>query len=234
MKTFFYALVVAAICFYAIDAQAQQQVSPRPETSPPSKSGEKHYVIFLAHQDRDNTIAMSHTFAVFLRTEGTPANRKVTESATINWLPASGHISVVRPAEVGVNKSLAETLAWARDQELEISVLGPFEIDAEFYRQAVAQMQRLERGEFKYRCYDARSRVTAKNCIHAVADIFADEELLDTGGSRGLEATQKVVEYFRPRFKSNELTGAEWSGLLAEFKLAEYHRPTTEMTAAAE
>lgn len=177
---------------------------------------------------------MSHTYALFLRTQGDRSGRKIIETAVINWLPTSGHISVVRPAEPGVNQDLSATIAWARDNELEISVIGPFEIDAEFYSRAVAQSARLQRGELKYRCYDARSRMTAKNCIHAVADLFEEEELLDTGSSRGLEATRKVVEYFRPRFKSPELTGAEWSALLGEFQLAEYRRPAEDMTAAAE
>jgi hypothetical protein len=235
MKTFLYAAVFAAICLYAVHASAQQQVVSQPMNDRPQlRNGEKYYVVFLAHQSSDNKIAMSHTFALFLRTRGDQANRKITETATINWLPASGQISVIRPAERGVNKALTETLDWARDHELEISVIGPFEIDAEFYRRAAVQAARLERGELQYRCYNANSRVTAKNCIYAVADLFEDQPHLDTGSSRGLEATQKVVEYFRPRFKSPELMGTEWSPLLAEFKLAEYRRPTSEMTAAAE
>lgn len=235
MKTFLYAAVFVGICLYAVRASAQQQVVlQRPSNEPQLRGGEKHYVVFLAHQSSDNKIAMSHTFALFLRTRGDQANRKIIETATINWLPASGHISVVRPAELGVNKSLNETLAWARARNLEISVIGPFEIDADFYRRAAAHVARLERGEFKYRCYDARSRMTAKNCIHAVADVFDEEQLLDTGASRGLEATQKVVEYFRPRFQSKELDGAEWSAMLGEFKLADYRHRTSEMTAAAE
>jgi hypothetical protein len=235
MKTFLYAAVFAAVCLYAMHAKAQQQTVAQPVNDPPQmRNVEKYYVVFLAHQSSENKIAMSHTFALFLRTQGDQANRNIIETATINWLPASGQISVVRPAEPGVNKELAETLAWARGQELEISVIGPFEIDADFYRRAAAQMARLERGELQYRCYNANSRVTAKNCIYAVADIFEDQPQLDTGGSRGLEATQKVVEYFRPRFKSPELMGTEWLPLLAEFKLAEYRRPTSEMTAAAE
>lgn len=235
MKSFLYAAVFAALCFYAVSAHAQQRVaSHRPSNQPQVRSGEKHYVVFLAHQSSDNKIAMSHTFALFLRTQGDQANQKIIETATINWLPASGHISLVRPAELGVNKPLAETLEWARDHGLEISAIGPFEIDAEFYRRAVAQVARLERGEFKYRCYNATSRVTAKNCIYAVADLFDDEQQLDTGSSRGLEATKKVVEYFRPRFKSAELTGIDGASLLGEFKLAEYRQAAADMTAAAE
>lgn len=232
MKTFLTAVILAAICFYSIQANAQQRVSSsRPGDAPRIRAGEKYYVIFMAHQDSENTIPMSHTFAVFLRTTGEGANRTIVETATINWLPEAGHVALTRPAEPGVNKTLAQTLAWAKERNLEVTMRGPYEIDADFYRQAVAQVARLENGRFQYRCYAARSRNTAKNCIYAVADLFDDETPLDTGSSRGLEATMKVVEYFKPRFKSKELASAEFAPLLADLKLYDLRNPGSEVLA---
>lgn len=235
MKTFLYTALVAVLCVSAVGVYGfERSSSPHSSSIPEVRSGDNYYAIFMAHQSSDNTIAMSHTFALFLRTRGEGPERRIVESKVINWLPASGQISVVRPAELGVNKSIADTISWAKERNLEISVIGPFEIDAEFYRQAATQAERLERGEFKYRCYDARFRSTAKNCVHAVADMFDDEPKLETGTSRGLEATLKVVEHFRPRFKSAELTGTEWSPLLAAADLDKLPQRNIEMTAAAE
>jgi hypothetical protein len=227
-------VVVGVACLYAIQTHAQQRVvSARPSNTPAIPGEEKYYVVLLAHQDAENTIPMSHTFAVFMRTRGEGANRKVMETATINWLPKSGHISIARPAEPGVNKPLGETLEWAKQRNLEVSMCGPFEIDAGFYQRAVAHVARLERGEFQYRCY-AKLRNTTKNCIYAVADIFDDEPRLDTGSSRGTESMLKVLEYYKPRFKSKELAASEFAPLLADLKLNGLRQAGMETAMAGE
>jgi hypothetical protein len=227
-------IVIGVACLYAIQTHAQQRVvSARPSNAPAISGVENYYVVLLAHQDAENSIPMSHTFAVFMRTRGEGANRKIMETAKINWLPKSGHISIARPAEPGVNKPLAETLEWAKQRNLEVSLCGPFEIDADFYKRAVAHVARLERGDFQYRCY-AKLRNTTKNCICAVADIFDDEPRLDTGSSRGTESMLKVVEYYKPRFKSMELAASDFSPLLADLNLNGFRHAVLETVMAGE
>jgi len=232
MKTFLFACVLVAVCICAIAADSQRKVSAsKPENVPTIPADEKYYAVFLAHQDAENTIPMSHTFALFMKTRDDGAHRKIVDTATINWLPLSGHVSIARPAEQGVNKSLAETLQWAKERNLEVSISGPYEIDADFYGRAASQASRLERGEFKYRCH-VKMRDTTKNCIYAVADIFDDEPQLDTGTSRGRESLSEIVEYFRPKFKSHELILSEFAPVSAELKLSEIRTVDTERLAA--
>lgn len=227
-------VVIGVACLHAFQTHAQQRVvSARPGNASAIPGDQKYYVVLLAHQDAENTIPMSHAFAVFMRTRGEGASRKVMETATINWLPKSGHISITRAAEPGVNKPLAETLQWAKQRNLEVSMCGPFEIDADFYKHAVAHVARLERGEFEYRCY-VKQRNTTKNCIYAVADIFDDQPRLDTGSSRGTESMLKVAEYYKPRFKSNELAVNQFAPLLADLKLNGFRHAVLETAMAGE
>ncbi|MCE9606701.1 MAG: hypothetical protein K8U03_17565 [Planctomycetia bacterium] len=235
MKTIFFAVVFVAVCVYALEVRPEKLfASKRVPLAPPAiPTGERFYVVLLAHQNQENEIAMSHTFAVFLRTSGTGAEHQVLETRTINWLPVSGHVSIVRPAEPGINKSLAETLAWAKQRGLELTMRGPYEIDAEFFGRAAAQVARLERGDFKYRCFNTQSRNTAKNCIHAVADIFEDQGRIDTGSARGHEAMLKVAEYFQPRFKGKELLAADAEPLLAKLNLQDLRKQAGEQNLGA-
>lgn len=232
MKMFFFACVTIVVCIFAIEAGSQQKgLASKPDNLPTISAGEKYYAVFLAHQDADNTIPMSHTFAVFMKTRDDGTHRTIVDTATINWLPLSGHVSIARPAEQGVNKSLAETLQRAKERNLEVSMSGPYEIDADFYQRAVAQVARLDRGEFKYRCH-VKMRDTTKNCIYAVADIFDDEPQLDTGTSRGRESLSEIVEHFRPKFKSHELILSEFAPVMAELKLSEIRTADAETVAA--
>jgi hypothetical protein len=164
----------------------------------------RHYAIFFSYQSPDNRIRLSHTFAAFLRVSGPPHQPRVEQRVTISWLPVSGVVSLARHAEPGVNKPLRETLAWAEERGLEIKCHGPFEIQAELFQRAALQEQRLNDRRYLYKVYDATSRGSIKNCIHAVADIVQDDGCLETGTARGHEATSLVVEHLRSYFHDHE------------------------------
>lgn len=194
---------------------------------------ERFFVVLLSQQSADNRIKWSHTFATFIRTDGASPRPHIVETRTISWLPASEIVSVARPAEPGVNKSLEATLAWAEAHGLQITVNGPFEIQRDLYDRAVAQATRLERGEIKYKANDRCMRGTAKNCSHAVADIVEDHGRLDSGVARGQDATLMVVHHFEPFFVSGG-TSPDADYLLQALNLNRYVRPQATLVARYE
>jgi hypothetical protein len=198
-------------------------------SSPP----ERFFVVLLSHQSADNVIKWSHTFATFIRASGASPNMRIIETRTISWLPAAGIVSLAHPAEPGVNKSLAESVAWAEAHGLQVIVNGPFEIRPELYRRAWEQAARLERGELRYKANDRLGRDKAKSCSHAIADIVEDHGRLDTGITRGQDATELVVRHFEPFFVSTGATG-ESSQLLQSLNLARFVKPQTNIVARSE
>jgi hypothetical protein len=195
-----------------------------------ASGGDRHYAIFFAYQAPDNRIELSHTFALFVRTAGDGASRRITESHTISWFPVTEIVSLARPAETGMNMSLEQTLGWAEARNLDVTVIGPYEIEADLFGRAATMAERLNRGELKYKAFDRFGRNKAKNCIHAVSDIDEDRGQLGTGGARGLEATEMVVRHLSRHFKSTTIPDA--GRLLAALKLDRYVRPTTAEVAA--
>jgi hypothetical protein len=219
-------LVLVAVPTLAGDLTvAKQGVEPRP--------GERYFAVFLAQQSADNEIKLSHTFATFVRTTaGERQARVITEQQTISWFPKSGIVSIARAAEPGVNKSLAQSLAWAEERDLEVTLLGPYEINAELYDRVVKQVERLNNGELKYRCFDTMSRATAKNCIHALSDIDVDNGRLNTGSTRGRDATQMVVEHLKRFFVSQGVV-PEADSLLDALGLTRFKQPALEAVAGS-
>jgi hypothetical protein len=99
------------------------------------------------------------------------------ESLTISWLPATGEVMPYRlRSEPGKNFTLQETFAIAAAQRDRVSMWGPFEINAERYERAVAQVRWLESGEVRYRAIDSFTRrPRVEHCVHAVT--YADPVL---------------------------------------------------------
>jgi len=194
-------LVVATAVLAFLGKQSVQRSVTA--ASPPA-APQKAYVILFSYSGEEYKPKFSHTFAAFVRTTGEPGRLNVVEHCTISWLPRSGIISLARPAEPGVNLSLQDTLDLAERQGSAISYLGPFEIREELYRKAVAQAERLERGELRYKAFDHYTRSTAKNCIHAVSDICEEHGRLGTGTTHGLPATRLVARSFEPYYLGAE------------------------------
>jgi hypothetical protein len=175
---------------------AADRAPPVVETAKPSR----YFAIFGTYESPDGAIELSHTFATFLRTFDDGGRGRVVESCTISWLPASGQISMARAAEPGVNKSLADTIAFAEQNKLRLSFDGPYETDAVLFRRAVEQAGKLNRGEISYKCFDRYSREKAKNCMHAISDLEEADGRLYSYSARGREGTQRTAHHLRSHF----------------------------------
>lgn len=183
--------------------------------------GERCYVALFAYQGKiGNPIESSHTFATFLR--ATDAG-SVVESHTISWCSTTDIIKLLRPAEPGINKSLAQTLDYAQAHELKILLCGAYEIRPEFLRRAATYMKQFDEGRIQYKVVDRLVRNRVKNCISAVADIYEDHGRVDTGSTRGAEATLLVVEHLKPLYLDERgLSAPQKRWLLTALKVDRY------------
>lgn len=214
-------LLIASVSGTTVAAESSQAKD--------SADGERFFAVFFAHQSAENSIAMSHTFATFVRTTG-GAHPRVVEAHTISWFPVSEIVAVSRPSETGENRSLAKTLAWAEERRLQIVVTGPIEIQPELYQRAAKQAERLDRGELKYKAFDRFTRNTAVNCVHAISDIVAEPALLNSGGVRGQDATLMVVRRFQSFFVGNGTT-TDSAAVVEALHLDRFLQPTSSMVA---
>jgi hypothetical protein len=196
-----------------------------PPSSNDSTSGDRYFAVFLAHQSSDNEVKFSHTFATFVRTTaGRQQGRVITEQQTISWFPKAGVVSIARGPETGVNMTLEQSLAWAAERNLDVTLSGPYEINAELYGRVAKQVERLNKGELKYRCFDGMSRATAKNCIHALSDVDTDNGRLNSGSARGHDGTMLVVEHLK-RFFVSPAVAPEADSLLDALNLRRLKQP---------
>jgi len=167
---------------------------PAPETV------ESYYMLMFSHQRDNNPIAFSHTFATFVkaRTDELGQKGRVLESHTISWMPATMDIRLLARSERGVNLDLEASLRFATTVNARISLWGPYRIQQELFDRAVQQTARLRTGAIAYKILDGRLRLrAATNCIHAVSDIDTDNRLLETGTSRGDEASSMVLRHLQ-------------------------------------
>jgi hypothetical protein len=161
------------------------------------------YLLLLFSQDRDPPAPrFSHTYAAFVHARTRGGARKVLETHTISWLPASLDVRLLRRPEPGVNLSLKASLDLSVSMGTRISMWGPYQIKKELYDRAVRQEAGLKRGKILYKAIDGapRSEGLAINCIHAVADIDVDRGLLETGKANGSGATSLVVQHLQRWF----------------------------------
>jgi hypothetical protein len=161
----------------------------------------RYFMIIFAQEGGDRDPRLSHSFATFVKATGNGAdkNRYQIESKTISWLPASLDIRLLRLfPEQGKNLSLKETLRYAKSENTQVSMWGPYQIRKELYERAVKQVKRLNRGATGYKAIDRRFRPeAASNCFHAISDIDMDNGMLDTGAAHGNEASYMVLEHLK-------------------------------------
>lgn len=168
-------------------------------TSPAIRADDAYYMMIFASEGRPNLARHAHTFATFVKipeSDGGQPDLKRIKIDTISWMPATLRIMPLRPRpEVGRNLSLQESLQVAQGQNALISAWGPYRIKKELYDRAIAQVNRLNRGEILYKALDASVRpMIGSNCFHAVSDI-ADGPLLDTGMAYGDAASEMVRDH---------------------------------------
>src|SRR5262245_29439344 len=178
-------IVIAVIAAVGISGAAQAE--------------DRYYLIMFAAQAEPNVPQKSHTFALFAKVSGDPAQPEI-DTTTISWMPATLQIEPLRrdPVE-GKNLSIAQTIHWAVTNNARVSMWGPHPIKKDLYDMAVAQAEKLSSGKMQYLLLDGRLRGKgAANCIHAVSDMDRSQPELNTGTARGDEATKMVLSFFDP------------------------------------
>ncbi len=92
---------------------------------------------------------------------------------TISWLPQTLQVRPFRcRSEPGVNLTLEATLRWACDNNMRVSLWGPYEIEGEFYHIVYNEYLKMQSGVYRYKAIDPFTRGSlTTDCIHAVSDI---------------------------------------------------------------
>jgi len=186
---------------------------------------DRYYMLMFASQGEANAPALSHTYAVFVKTPA--AAHTISEVRCISWLPSSLRIQLLRlRPEPGKNLSLEETNRWARDLDAQITMWGPFQIKKVLYDMAVLQAERLNRKELGYKALDWRFREgAAVSCSHAVSDLDTTQPLLETGPAHGNEASLMVLHHFQ-RYMIPSNKSITWLTDRLHLKSSEIHFAT--------
>ncbi|QDU59225.1 hypothetical protein Pan216_00520 [Planctomycetes bacterium Pan216] len=157
------------------------------------------FASFLKTTPRDSRVHVSRKLSDLRVTTSPPRNQKV-ETKTISWYYTSEEMRMFSPPQRGVNRSLDWTLKFAAKHRLNVYQWGPYEIKPELYKRAIKQHDRLRNGHMLWSALDVvgRSRGSACNCIHAIADIDTRHGRLRTGISVGRSASEKLATHLRP------------------------------------
>lgn len=136
---------------------------------------ERFYTIVFSGQSVPRRPAYTHTWIAVIRTVEQPGQTPALDVHTISWLPATLDIQPLRlKVEPGVNRDLHTTLRYVKDNGERVSMWGPYETHASFYRRILVQKQFLESGQVGYQCIDNVGEAARTgggcNCIHAITD----------------------------------------------------------------
>jgi hypothetical protein len=190
--------------------------------TPALAQSEHYFVAVYGYQNGLNTPSSTHSFAAFVRTDGS-AQRNILEVKTISWLPADLSFTIFESAEPGVNLTLGQTLGLAAQAGHQVQVFGPYEINADLYSRASRQYANLmdaqATGRILYKSADGGQRAgiwsavwgAAVNCIHALTDVIG---YVETGAARGVEASGLIVQLYWPYV----LDGTPQTWLLARLR----------------
>jgi hypothetical protein len=138
----------------------------------PAAAQERYFVMVFGAQKSLVTPQYTHSWAMFVRTCGPCLGDAELDYFTISWLSQRMVVEVkrLRP-EPGANLDNDTTMAWCRENNMRVSMWGPFEINRDLWVRAQKRVDRLESGEIQYRALDTGRPYDGKsNCIHAIAD----------------------------------------------------------------
>lgn len=109
----------------------------------------------------------THTFVAAHRI---PGGGGAVETHWISWFPECRRVRGLTLApERGTNLSLEETFRHCRDQQMRVSVWGPYRADKELFERIKAQRAKLESGKVLYKPTDNfYPSDVACNCYHAI------------------------------------------------------------------
>ena len=177
--------------------------------SEPARSTRYYAVFFSFENAQRHSLHNAHAFATFLKVPAhDQANRPTIdyEHCTISWLDADKRCPpfVWLPAR-GVNLTLEETLALARERSLQVSIFGPYEIHPELYRRAVQRVHELQNGNYRWRNLDfvGRRQGHTFHCVHAVSDLDIEHGYLHTYAKSGQRAALRIVQHLSHWFVDN-------------------------------
>jgi hypothetical protein len=169
----------------------------------PSQGGaeDRYYMIMFASQAEPNLPKHAHTFALFVKAsqEGKDPSKHKIESHCISWLPKSLMIEPLRlQPEPGENLSLPASLKFAKANNAQVTMWGPFLIQKKCYDMALKRLEFLNSGKIAYVVLDRRFRGgQATNCIHAVSDLDLEQPLVLTGTAHGEAASRMVLQHLQ-------------------------------------
>lgn len=141
----------------------------------PVQANVHYYMLIFGAQTQPKLPRFTHTFCTIVRVvDAFPAcPNPLIEAYTISWLPQTMRIHPYRlRAEPGHNFTLEETLRWAAQNHMHVSLWGPYAIEEDFFCRVYSEYERFERGEYLYKAIDPPRRGDVKaDCIHAVTDV---------------------------------------------------------------
>lgn len=140
-----------------------------------AQAGVRYYMLIFGAQTHPKIPRFTHTFCTIVQAvDPLPGCSEICiEAHTISWLPQTLKVRPYRlRAEPGRNLTLDETLRWAAQNHMQVSLWGPYAISEYFYARVYREYARFESGEYRYRAIDPPRRGDiAADCIHAVTDI---------------------------------------------------------------
>jgi hypothetical protein len=144
---------------------------PAAASDPP---GTRYYFLLFGGQSVPFKPRTGHTWATWVKATPTGAGPVLLDSFTISWLPPDGRVHPWRlRSGPGHNFTLDETLAIMAGVNAQVSMWGPFEVDANRYHLACQQAGTLASGAVRFRSLDSLGRNReVVHCVHAVT--FAD------------------------------------------------------------
>lgn len=165
---------------------------------PLSSFGATYYMALFSYDHQWIPGLSPHSFAIFYQKENSGL---IKERFSLSWLPAAGpqEVSVFADKTKGKNYSFEETLDYAAKNNLLVTLSGHFKVNEELYLSALKQKEALESGNIQYQVLKNKRVGNEKviHCVHAISDILAHKELMDTGWSYAEGANKKIKEHFK-------------------------------------
>lgn len=160
----------------------------------------QYFVLVFASERDGRSMNYSHTWATFVKATAALPQGFILETHTISWLPENGMIRVAALLpEPGRNFNLQSTFTWALDSGQRIFMWGPYQINQDLYRRALAQQALLESGVVRYKAIDTGRRSDrVSNCVHAVTGVPDGHRLRVTSLQWGETASALVTREMEP------------------------------------
>lgn len=177
-----------------------------------ARAEQYHYLIIFGAQLDATQPRYTHSWAVYARATGTGpcVENYCLESFAISWLPQTLEMRYFALPEPGVNLDLYQTLQWAQNLKLRVSVWGPYLVDKEIWDRAVQQFALLNSRTVRYKMIDAfYNSERASNCIHAISTVEGGYRLRIISPSYGETASFYITHRYR-RWICNPHQVHEW------------------------